>query len=279
MNLYNICIVGNGHVATALGMRLKKAGHKITQIVGRNIAHSAPLAKLLSCPTTTEFQQILPADIYLICVSDKAINDVAKKIIQYTSSGIIAHTSGITPLLEFNRKEIVSHHEMAVFYPFQTFSECADYFLDNKYEQSFCFQKEIPIFVESKSKNTTLILKNIASSISKRVSFLSSSERQQLHLAGVWANNFTNHCIAIAQEKLTEAHLPEDWILPMVETTLNLLKGELAKKHQSGPAVRGDSTTIDTHLDIETSKEKKELYTLLTKSIIKVHCQENNDIL
>jgi predicted short-subunit dehydrogenase-like oxidoreductase (DUF2520 family) len=91
-----------------------------------------------------------------------------------------------------------------------------------------------------------------------------------LHLAAVLVNNFTNHLATIAQDYLTTAALPFNWLLPLLEETVAKLKEQPALTAQTGPAKRNDQTTIQRHLEL-LKREDIAVYMALTSSIIKHH--------
>jgi predicted short-subunit dehydrogenase-like oxidoreductase (DUF2520 family) len=55
---------------------------------------------------------------------------------------------------------------------------------------------------------------------------------------------------------------------PLILETANKLNTLSPKEAQTGPAKRGDTSTINKHLDFLTDPNQKEIYKILTKSII-----------
>ena len=78
---------------------------------------------------------------------------------------------------------------------------------------------------------------------------LDSAQRLRLHLGAVWASNFTNHLLGVAQTLLAEAGLPFDLLHPLVRETIDkaLAAQPSAFAVQTGPAVRHDAPTLATH--------------------------------
>src|SRR5690606_17556340 len=85
-----------------------------------------------------------------------------------------------------------------VFYPLQTFSKSIP--IDFKL---------IPVLLEAGDEQTLGSLQQVAESISKEVHIVNSAKRKQLHLAAVFACNFTNHLLGISRELLQQAELPD----------------------------------------------------------------------
>jgi predicted short-subunit dehydrogenase-like oxidoreductase (DUF2520 family) len=97
---------------------------------------------------------------------------------------------------------------------------------------------------------------------------VNDAQRATLHVAAVFANNFTNHCFAIAERLLEEKELPFEMLHPLMEETLAKALQNAPVLMQTGPAVRGDQETIQRHLDLLLEHpEWKRLYAGLTESI------------
>lgn len=195
------------------------------------------------------------ADVTIISVSDNAIRNVAESL--PPTSGIIAHTSGSTPIdvLEC-RKE-----KTGVFYPLQTFTKGVE--LD---------YSEIPFLIEAKDTDTEKTLLDLAAKISNNVRIADSEMRKALHVASVFACNFANHLWAISEKLLNDNGLEFDIIRPLLKETLRKTEHLSPFDAQTGPAVRRDSKTIDTHLSLlENDRELMNIYQTLTSSIISSH--------
>ncbi|MDR2802350.1 MAG: NAD(P)-binding domain-containing protein, partial [Prevotellaceae bacterium] len=110
-----ITIIGSGNVATHMAKALYAKGCVIVEIAGRTLAHAQTLAQTVNAHAASDVQKLLPADIYIIAVTDAAIPEVAKKL--NAGDVPVAHTSGSTDITVLNK---FTHH--GVLYPLQTFS-------------------------------------------------------------------------------------------------------------------------------------------------------------
>ena len=191
-------------------------------------------------------------DIYLIAVSDNSIKEVVQLL---PKDSFVVHTSGSISLKEIKRDRA------GVFYPIQTFTKGSDINFS-----------EIFVGLESKNSKDLMILKKLAKLIGSKSFHLDSSQREQLHLAAVLVNNFTNHLFAEADLICEQNNLPFDLLLPLVKKTIEKLNKLNPKDSQTGPAVRNDSKTISKHLKLITNKRLKKIYKVLTLAI-----QEKND--
>lgn len=146
-----------------------------------------------------------------------------------------------------------------VFYPLQTFSR----------DQNPLDFEEIPLCIEAGDPETEASLVAMGQEISSIVYLVSSAERRVLHLSAVFACNFTNHLLSIAND-LTDAHdLEFDLLRPLIrETFRKALAATNPTDVQTGPARRGDQKTISTHLAMLNQQPRlKEMYELITESI------------
>lgn len=191
-------------------------------------------------------------DITVISVSDSAIREVAERLSKH-DCGILAHTSGTTPMSVLDG----CAGQTGVFYPLQTFSK--DVPLDYRH---------IPFFIEASSQATEKKLMGLARLVSDKVYYASSSRRKGLHIASVFACNFVNHMWSIADNLLYELDLDITVLQPLIEETVRKAMTNSPQSVQTGPAVRGDETTIREHLCmLEDKPEIRELYKEISTSI------------
>jgi len=251
-NKHKIVIIGAGNVATQLGLALKKSKQTILQVYSKHQASSNNLAKLLKCEYTNAPGKInITADIYIIAVNDDAISTVVKQL--KLNNKIVVHTSGS---VEMELLKSASKN-YGVFYPLQTFSK------NNK--TNF---ETIPICIEASNKATLTTLLLLAKSISSNVQKINSEQRKVIHLAAVFACNFSNHLYTIASTILTSTNLSLNILKPLIEETANKIKNNSPAEMQTGPAMRDDKKTMDKHLKmLSDKKEYQKLYKLMSKSI------------
>jgi predicted short-subunit dehydrogenase-like oxidoreductase (DUF2520 family) len=144
-----------------------------------------------------------------------------------------------------------------VFYPLQSFTK-----------EKAIDLSDVPFCIEASSTRVHEVLFSIARSLSSKVVVLDSEQRKVLHLAAVFANNFTNHMLFWAKTLLDAEGLDFNLLKPLTKETVEkafFLMPELA---QTGPARRGDYKTMKSHLDqIEANPELSKLYQELSKSI------------
>ena len=202
---------------------------------------------------TDNLSTLVKADIYILAVSDDAIETLSKQL--PFENRLVVHTSGSTSLYAVDMKQ-----KRGVFYPLQTFSKAAD--LDFK---------NVPICIEALNKKDLPILKQLAEAIGSISHKVNSDQRQALHLAAVFVNNFTNQLYRMAHE-ITEMNGAEfDILKPLIKETTHKIESLSPYLAQTGPALRNDKKTIKRHLKQLENEQHKAVYELLTKSIKKTH--------
>lgn len=248
----NMILVGTGNVAHHLGLALQDAGHDIIQLVGRNKDKTKALAANLSVEFTTDFDQLRnDADLIILAISDNGLADVASKI--NPGQALVVHTSGSVSVDVLNALP-----NNGVFYPLQTFSK----------ERLVNFP-DIPIFVEASSEKNTRLLKNLALQLTPKVEICDSIHRKTLHLAAVFACNFSNHMYAIAEWMLEKHDLKLEHLSPLILETAQKAIDKKPKNAQTGPAIRNDKNTIDEHLALLSDQpEFQKIYSFVSKSIL-----------
>ena len=99
---------------------------------------------------------------------------------------------------------------------------------------------------------------------------MDSEKRKALHIAAVFANNFSNHLFHIASDILGKKQIPFEIIRPLVEKTADKIKQEKPINTQTGPAVRNDERVIDSHIEyLKDNPEYAKIYELITANIYK----------
>lgn len=256
---HKIVIIGCGNVAWHLAKQL--AGLKKYELFVYNHKTNSLLNDFktrLKCSITSNLNNIVTdADLYFICVADKNIASVAKKIKAKNSNAVIIHTSGSAKI-----NELGDRSNTAVFYPLQTFSK-----------QDEVNWKEIPIVVEAKNSAGRTKILNFAKAFSNNVSSLNYKERLTLHLAAVLVNNFTNALFVAAGDL---AGKDRKILLPLIKQTVLKIQKLDPLAAQTGPAKRGDKKVMEKHLKlISKNTELKKIYLQLSNLIIKQQAKKH----
>lgn len=247
-----IAILGTGRLAWNLVPALMKAGYDLT-VLGRQAQPLADFASKYSV-ATQQWDGATPihADVVLLAVSDGAIVSVAETLSPWIpSNALVAHTSGSMPMSELS----AVGGRIGVLYPMQIFTKDAltDF-------------ARIPVFVEAAQPADVEILMQIGLAISSRVQQLSSADRLKLHLGAVLVCNFTNYLYRLADELVADVSIADYEIL--IREHIERVFSLSPQKTQTGPAIRGDVSTIEKHLALlQQYPDVQTLYRLLSLGI------------
>ncbi|MBT6965455.1 MAG: DUF2520 domain-containing protein, partial [Flavobacteriales bacterium] len=175
-----ISFIGAGNVGTQLSLEFQKNGISVKQIWSKTEEKAKKLASKLNCRWTINLNEIEDVDLIIVSVKDDFLEVVIENL--NLSNSPIVHTSGSIGLDVFKDKQ-----ETGILYPLQTFSKFIPMNLT-----------DVPFCIESENKEFEKKLTKIAHKISNSVHLLSTEKRKKLHLAAVFACNFSNHMLSIS---------------------------------------------------------------------------------
>ena len=262
MSTLQVSLIGSGNVAWHLAPELDNIGYFVREVYSRNTKNAR---KLIGRLYQAELKKDLDfsestSQIFIVAVSDDAIDEIAREIVVPEAS-VLVHTSGSKSMEVLG---YASTPNIGVFYPLQTFSK----------DKKVHFQ-DIPICIEAENRYTRKTLKNMADQISESVYQINSDSRQALHIAAVFACNFTNHLFTIAKDMLDNNHLDFEMLKPLIVETINKSLALGPQQAQTGPARRGDLEVLDKHLKaLESHKSYADIYKSITQSILDTYPSE-----
>ena len=234
-----VAIIGYGNVGYHLANRISAKRHEVT-IFSRTPAEEFIVAMDQFDPNSFEF--------IILTVPDGLIKEVSDQIA--TSEAIVLHTSGANPISDLNK-----HLKHGVMYPLQTFSKTKEIDFTS-----------FPIFVEGSDEGEKDIF-TFVRSFSNDVRLLTSTNRSKLHLAAVFACNFSNHMFHLSEKLLSDLDMTFQNIQPLVEETLKKAIELNPSQSQTGPAMREDDETISIHLEMLKDEKLRAMYQIITDSI------------
>ena len=253
MSKINISFAGAGRVAMALCQGLSDSGFKIDRIA----SPSEPGGSLLAgrCNALWSPELIFPdsTKLIIVAVPDHSLKHVLKDI-KCNPDTIVVHTAGSYGL------DIFPGHlkNRGVFYPLQTFS----------HDRKISFT-DLPFLLEASDDKSLKFLASIATSLGGKIYYAGYESRKMLHLAAVFACNFTNHMLTLGKSISSKAGFDFDILAPLIKETIEkaILTGP--ENSQTGPAVRHDSNTIEKQLELLSfSPEMQGIYREITRSIM-----------
>ena len=255
-----IIIWGLGKVGRALYEGLKHTSVGVNFVVGREASNQRTTESLLSgvvafwsaeevLASSKDF--LIPGDIVFVSVVDREIANIFQRC---DVEGVtLVHSSGATGMVK------VENAQSGVFYPLQSFV--------GQGEEDW---HRIPVFIEGSSEVVESTLTEIAKAMGvMSIEKLNSQQRAYLHLAGVFANNYTMAMAGIAKDLLDSQGLNPDWVLPILTKTAENFGQGTPWALMTGPASRADLATIEHHRSmLENQPDMLSAYNAIAQYII-----------
>lgn len=249
-----IVFIGSGNLATQLGKAISsKKGFEIVQIYSRTLQNAQSLAELVGAQAINDVDKIIKdADLYIFALKDSSMAEVIARMPK--TSGVWVHTSGSMPMDVFTPYV----EDYGVFYPMQTFSKTRDVDFGKVY-----------FYLESATPKAAMTVKEVAHALSTHIVQMSSEDRRKLHLAAVFACNFTNHMYVMANKILGNNESFTCGLIPLIDETAAKIHDMTPKAAQTGPAIRYDENVISRHMAMIDDPTLREIYRLMSESIHK----------
>jgi len=251
MEIKKINIIGFGNVGQNLFSHLNE---RVEIVNVYNRSKTNEISIILNSKLVTELGDLSKdVDLNIISSTDSSI----EVIIQYLPKNVpIVHTSGSVSLEVLSRFNVYG-----VFYPLQTFSK-----------NRIIKMNAIPFLLETNSdeflKKLTEFVKD---NFSNNIHLFDSSEREKIHLAAVFVNNFTTLMVRESEAILKGGDIDSSILKPLlIETVNKLIDSENINAIQTGPAQREDMKVISKHVKGIDNLNQKEIYKILTNRIIEL---------
>lgn len=226
-----IVIIGAGSVGSNLHHAFELKG------IRTELVHARPLT------ADPDAVKALPeADVYIYTVADHALAEVVSKV--NAPKALHVHTSGSMP------KEVFGDDKLhaGILYFLQSFSR--EVLIDD--------WSGIPCFIEGRNIDDVAAIYSLAQTLTSRIYETKQEDRERLHIAGVFANNYTNLMYRIAAELLKGTSIPFEALLPLIDMTAAKVHKMAPKDAQTGPAKRNDVEVIVKHVrELQKIKDTK----------------------
>ncbi|MDR1667609.1 MAG: DUF2520 domain-containing protein [Bacteroidales bacterium] len=250
-------MIGAGNVAVHLSKALQEKGNPVVQVYSRSAPSAAALAGMLDTDYTTSVRELRrDAELYVMAVSDDAVPEVLSTL--PLTEQLIVHTAGSVPIGVFDKKM----HNYGVLYPLQSFSK-----------QHAVDLSGVPVFLEANTPSNLKILWDVAEKIFSEVYEATSEKRLLLHVAAVFASNFTNSLYGVAAQLLQTSGFAFDVLCPLVMETARKAAASGNPVHvQTGPARRNDQNVLCKHIELLAAYPQwQQLYLQLSETIKNQH--------
>ena len=256
----NIAIIGRGKVGQSLTQLFSLKGYKVTN-VGRS--------------KKAQLEVIKTASLIFLCVDDSSIKSLCTELSPHFQEGsIVSHCSGAldSSVLITAQKSgylIASTHPLNTFPNLESalslFSSCEHGSYLYAEGQPKALETLLPLFETSGFNCLTI----------------ERESKPLYHAACVFACNYLTSLMDMSLQSATAAGLDKNqfWesVQPLVRSTLENISKKGITNSLSGPIARGDTVTIETHIQIlqEHSNSLKSSYTNLGLSALEIAVRKN----
>jgi len=252
----NYTLIGTGNVAWFFGKRLKEAGHTCVGIYGRNARAANALAKEVyakDCGSLSDVKN--DTAIFILALSDSIIEEIVQQI--SFSDTVLVHTAGS---MDINILTTASKN-VGVIWPVYSILKA-----------DLPMHRQIPFVWEASTEKAKQQILTVIQAISDISLEAKGDQRKWLHLAAVVGNNFINHLMAICEQICKEQKIPFSILMPILQQAFDRIKQFPPIEMQTGPALRGDTVTMQKHIDLLSDHtDWQQLYERISMSIEKMY--------
>jgi len=235
--------IGAGTVGTALAVRLNSKGYQVVAASSRSQTSARNLAEVIrGCRAFNNNQGVADvSELVFITTPDDAIASVVSQIQWHVGQSVV-HCSGAdsTDTLEPAKK---LGAQVGVFHPLQTFAS-AKQAIENMPGSTFALEAEEPLLST---------LKDMATALDGHWVELKASDKVIYHAAAVIACNYLVTLVKLANDLWETFNIPSNQatqaLLPLLRGTINNIDNVGMPQCLTGPIARGDTGTINKHLD------------------------------
>jgi predicted short-subunit dehydrogenase-like oxidoreductase (DUF2520 family) len=251
-----ISILGSGNIASFFAKKLLAEGFMIHQIISEKVNRASELANQVNAQVVVNVtgldEQI---DALIIAIPD---DEIKKNLLHINC--VVIHCSGTCTLQDL---ATYSDH-VGCIWPIYSITKA-----------QLPAHKNIPFVVNHNSTKAQTIVEKIANCLSTQVCVLNDEQKAVTHLCATISNNFSNHLFTIAQTICQEHAIPFALLIPILELTINKLHHTLPANNQTGPALRGDTGTMQHHTDLlQPNDALIDLYKKMSALIQEYHHQK-----
>lgn len=243
-----IALLGSGNFAWQLYEFFRAGNVSLAFHYARSIdgfSDFIPRDSTLQC---TELDPLMEAEVIILAISDPALSELSGRL--QDANRLLIHTSGPKSM------EVLQGNRRGVFYIPQSMTK------GRKIDAA-----GVRVCLEGDDENDLIWLEQLCFSLGLESIRMDSEKRKHLHLAAVFANNFTNQMYAAAEEWMTRNELPFDLLHPLIRETADKAIDLGPKQSQTGPAARGDLGSVRKQTKMLKDIRLRRLYGHLSRYI------------
>ncbi|MBI2868426.1 MAG: DUF2520 domain-containing protein [Chloroflexi bacterium] len=241
--MVKIGFIGAGTVGTALAVLLDRRGYRVVAVSSRTPASARNLAAQFKGVEVYEHNQDVAdaADLVFITTPDAVIPVVAAEL-KWRQGQSVIHCSGADSAATLEPARLAGA-AAGCFHPLQTFAGVRQA-IENIPGSTFALEAPEPLLGT---------LKEMAAALGGYWIELKAGDKAAYHAAAVFACNYMVTLVKLAADLWESFGVPRDQairaLLPLLRGTLNNIENIGLPGCLTGPIARGDSGTIQKHLE------------------------------
>ena len=240
----DVAVVGAGRVGTALAVLLRRAGHVVTAVSGRDATPARAQRYLPGVPVLPAVEAASSADLVVLGVPDDALSETALTLAEtviFRPGAWVVHVSGASGLDVLAPVVAAGARRLAI-HPLQTVPD-----VEGALER-------IPgsaVAVTADDEEGSRLGERLALDVGGRPFRLADERRPLYHAAAVFASNYVVTAAGVAEELFREAGVPDPVaaLLSLAGASLDNVARLGPAEALTGPAVRGDAGTVARNLE------------------------------
>jgi predicted short-subunit dehydrogenase-like oxidoreductase (DUF2520 family) len=240
----DVAVVGAGRVGTALALLLRRAGHRIIGVSGREATTGRAARHLPDVPVSEASVVARDAELVLIAVPDDAIATTCEAIAAAGAFGpgqLVAHCSGALGVRVLAAARDAGARVLSL-HPLQTFPDV---------DAAVAALPGVTVAVTALEPTAAEEGERIVRDLGAVPVRIDDDRTALYHAAAVFASNYVVAVTALAEDLFARAGLDEplERFLPLTRATVDNVAALGTEPALTGPAVRGDAGTIRRNLD------------------------------
>ncbi|MEK9675829.1 MAG: DUF2520 domain-containing protein [Chloroflexota bacterium] len=243
-----VAIVAAGRLGSSLAIAMSKAGYNVTALSSRRTEHRKWLSEQLPNSVVVESAQTAAntASVVFVTGPDAAISEIADSI-DLRAHQAAVHCAGVLPLSVLDSIR-GSGAEVAGFHPLQTFPS-----VDSSDQL-----EGVSFAIESSEENLDSWLFELAEALDGSGFHITTEGRAAYHTSAVMACGLVSGLVGLAAEMWEPLGISRsealERLIPLIKSTADALDAKGLPGAITGPYVRGDVGTVETHLAAAAAK-------------------------
>ena len=240
----DVAVVGAGRVGTAFAVLLRRAGHVVTAVSGRDATPARAERYLPGVPVLPAVEAASSADLVVLGVPDDALPDtvlILAETATFRPGAWVVHVSGASGL-EVLAPFVAAGARRLAIHPLQTVPD-----VEGALER-------IPgsaVAVTADDEEGERLGERLALDVGGRPFRLADERRPLYHAAAVFASNYVVTAAGVAEELFRGTGVPDPRaaLLSLARASLDNVARLGPADALTGPAVRGDAGTVARNLE------------------------------